>query len=124
MLDFWDLDFILTVWGHTRRDGISVLCSRFAVLRSEADPLCRVTGPRMNPSVDVGARRDPLGICAWRSVAHRILVRVELPFIQHWFKNRLPAITNLAGRLSSWMLRRDHAIGKRGNAKRWQIACN
>jgi len=44
----------------------------------------------MNPSVDVGARRDPLGISAWRSVAHRILVRVESPFIQHWFKNRLP----------------------------------
>ncbi len=66
----------------------------------------------MNPSVDVGARRDPLGICAWRSVAHRILVRVELPFIQHWFKNRLPAITNLAGRLSGWMLRRDSLIGK------------
>src|ERR1700680_2218824 len=36
------------------------------------------------------ARRDPLGISAWRSVAHRILVRVESPFIQHWFKNRLP----------------------------------
>lgn len=44
----------------------------------------------MNPSVDVGARRDPLGICAWRSIAHRILVRVELPFILHWFKYRIP----------------------------------
>ena len=44
----------------------------------------------MNPSVDVGARRDPLGICAWRSIAHRILVRVELPFILHWFKYRFP----------------------------------
>ncbi len=58
----------------------------------------------MNPSVDVGACRDPLGISAWRSTAHRILVRVKLPFILHWFKNRLPAITNLAGRLSKWML--------------------
>jgi hypothetical protein len=47
-------------------------------------------GPRMNPSVDVGTRRDPLGISAWRSIAHRILVRVESPFILHWFKNRLP----------------------------------
>jgi len=78
----------------------------------------------MNPSVDVGACRDPLGICAWRSIAHRILVRVKLPFILHWFKNRLPAITNLAGRLSGWMLRETRRLGKSQGAKRWQAACN
>ena len=78
----------------------------------------------MNPSVDVGARRDPLGICAWRSIAHRILVRVELPFILHWFKNRLPAITNPAGRLSDWMLGKSGKIGKGMTANSWQAACN
>ena len=78
----------------------------------------------MNPSVDVGACRDPLGISAWRSIAHRILVRVKLPFILHWFKNRLPAITNLAGRLSKWMLGDVDVDGKRWVAKRWQAVCN
>jgi hypothetical protein len=78
----------------------------------------------MNPSVDVGARRDPLGICAWRSIAHRILVRVELPFILHWFKYRLPAITNLAGRLSKWMLGKRRKVGKWKNVNSWQKACN
>ena len=67
--------------------------------------------------------RDPLGICAWRSVAHRILVRVELPFILHWFKYRLPAITNPAGRLSIWMLGKRHGLGKWASAKSWQAAC-
>jgi hypothetical protein len=72
----------------------------------------------------LGARRDPLGICAWRSVAHRILVRVELPFIQHWLKNRLPAITNLAGRLSFRMLGNPRRIGKWKTTNSWQAACN
>jgi hypothetical protein len=72
----------------------------------------------------LGARRDPLGICAWRSVAHRILVRVELPFILHWFKYRLPAITNAAGRLSSWMLGKIAALGKWETGKSWQAACS
>src|SRR5215469_3669879 len=78
----------------------------------------------MNPSLDLGARRDPLGICAWRSIAHRILVRAELPFILHWFKYRLPAITNLAGRLSMWMLGKSDAVGKSTDANSWQKACN
>ena len=43
---------------------ISVLVPSSQFSESEADPLCRVTGPRMNPSVDVGACRDPLGISA------------------------------------------------------------
>jgi hypothetical protein len=30
-----------------------------AILKSKADPLCRVTGPRMNPSVDVGCPPRP-----------------------------------------------------------------
>src|SRR5215471_7490466 len=78
----------------------------------------------MNPSVDVGARRDPLGICAWRSIAHRILVRAELPFILHWFKYRFPAITNLAGRPSMWMLGKSDAVGKSTDANSWQKACS
>ena len=72
----------------------------------------------------MGARRDPLGICAWRSIAHRILVRVELPFILHWFKNRLPAITNLAGRLSMWMLGKMRGVGKWKGGNSWQVVCN
>ena len=67
----------------------------------------------MNPSVDVGARRDPLGICAWRSIAHRILVRVELPFILHWFKYRFPC-HHQPGRPAFKMDARENAIG-------WQV---
>jgi len=33
----------------------------------------------MNPSLDVGTRRDPLGISDWRSVAHRIVIYESSP---------------------------------------------
>ncbi|SPF35199.1 hypothetical protein SBA1_140090 [Candidatus Sulfotelmatobacter kueseliae] len=33
-------------------------------------------------------------------------------------------ITNLAGRLSDWMLGKLRRIGKSRGAKRWQVICN
>jgi hypothetical protein len=54
----------------------------------------------MNPSLTVGTRRDPLGISAWRSIAHRIVFTSRVPVHSVLVQKSVTTITNLAGRLS------------------------
>jgi hypothetical protein len=77
----------------------------------------------MNPSLTVGTRRDPLGISAWRSIAHRIICRVESPFIRCWFKNRLPPSPTSQVGFQNWMLGNLSKMRKRGAANSWHLTC-
>jgi hypothetical protein len=54
----------------------------------------------MNPSLTVGTRRDPLGISAWRSIAHRIVITSRVPVHSVLVQKSVTTITNFAGRLS------------------------
>ena len=77
----------------------------------------------MNPSLDVGTRRDPLGISDWRSVAHRIVITSQVPVHSVLVQKSVTTITNFAGRLSGWMLGNARQIRKRRGAKSWHFAC-
>jgi hypothetical protein len=77
----------------------------------------------MNPSQTVGTRRDPLGFSAWRNIAHRIFLRVESPFIRHWFKNRLPPSPTPQVGFHLWMLGNGREFRKRKMKNRWQKVC-
>ncbi len=71
----------------------------------------------------MGTRRDPLGVSAWRSMAHRIVLRVESPFIRHWFKNRLlPSPTEQVG-FQLWMLGKAETIRKGETVNSWHSGC-
>src|ERR1700733_7872374 len=80
-------------------------------------------GPRMNPSQTVGTRRDPLGFSAWRNIAHRIFLRVESPFIRHWFKNRLPPSPTPQVDFHLRMLGNCEKIRKSKMQNSWQEVC-
>jgi hypothetical protein len=54
----------------------------------------------MNPSKTVGTRRDPLGISAWRNIAHRIVISSRVPVHSALVQKSVATNTNLAGRLS------------------------
>jgi hypothetical protein len=71
----------------------------------------------------VGTRRDPLGFSAWRNIAHRIFLRVESPFIRHWFKNRLPPTPTPQAGFQVWMLGKAEEIRKRKMQNSWQEVC-
>jgi hypothetical protein len=90
--------------------------------KNQADPQLPCGGPRMNPLFTVGTSRDPLGISAWRSIAHRI-VTSPVPVHSALVQKSVAAITNPAGRLSGWMLGQARAYGKRTASKSWQLAC-
>src|SRR5271165_1459736 len=77
----------------------------------------------MNPSQTVGTRRDPLGFSAWRNIAHRIFLRVESPFIRHWFKNRLPPSPTSQVGSHLWMLGNGGEIRKGKIQNSWQEVC-
>jgi hypothetical protein len=51
-------------------------------------------------------------------VAHRILISSQAPFIQALVQKSVTAITNLAGRLSSRMLREGPAFAQEAKAKK------
>jgi hypothetical protein len=55
----------------------------------------------MNPSLTVGTRRDPLGISAWRSIAHRIVISSRVPVHSVLVQKSVTTITNAVGRLST-----------------------
>ena len=71
----------------------------------------------------MGTRRDPLGVSAWRNMAHRILIASRVPVHSVLVQKSVATITNSAGRLSPWMLGNSLGIGKRDSAKRWHLAC-
>lgn len=92
--------------------------------RNKSRPTLPCGGPRMNPSLTVGTRRDPLGISAWRSIAHRIVFTSRVPVHSVLVQKSVTTITNLAGRLSNWMLGKSTKIRKCPKVKRWQLVCS
>jgi hypothetical protein len=56
-------------------------------------------------------------------MAHRIFSRVEPPFIQVLVQKSVTTITNVAGRLSMWMLGKNREIRKRVVTNSWYSAC-
>jgi len=50
----------------------------------------------------VGTLRDPLGLSAWRNVAHRIVYRVRHPFFGCWFKKRWPPSRTWQAGFRAW----------------------
>src|SRR5215472_535416 len=91
--------------------------------QNQADPLSRVTGPRMNPSVDVGRsprpfrhlrmaeRRSP-DPSSSRAPVHSALVQKSVT--RHHQHSR-PAFI--------WMLGKFRVLGKPGTVKRWKMVC-
>src|ERR1700685_4152090 len=66
----------------------------------------------------MGTRRDPLGISAWRSTAHRIKFSSQAPVHSVLVQKSVTTITKLAGRLSSWMLGESRQHWQEGTAKK------
>src|ERR1700730_996374 len=69
----------------------------------------------------MGTRRDPLGISAWRSTAHRINMSSQAPVHSVLVQKSVTTITNLAGRLSVWMLGETCPGWKEGRHKKLAI---
>ena len=91
---------------------------------NQADPLCRVTGPRMNPSVDVGCPPRPFRHLRMAERRTPDLSSSRAPVHSALVQKSVTAITNPAGRLSIWMLGKSHALGKWKTANSWQPVCN
>src|SRR5438309_2004700 len=72
----------------------------------------------MNPSLTVGTRRDPLGISAWRNIAHRIVFSSQAPVHSVLVQKSVTTITNLVGRLSLWMLWENSRTTQEGDRKK------
>jgi len=71
----------------------------------------------------MGARRDPLGVSAWRSMAHRIVYTSQAPVHSVLVQKSVTNITNPAGQLSLWMLEKSDEIRKRKTVNSWHSAC-
>ena len=74
--------------------------------------------PRMNPSLTVGTRRDPLGISAWRSIAHRIVISSRVPVHSVLVQKSVTTITNVAGRLSALDARETPEVSQAPHGKK------
>src|SRR5262249_7519749 len=72
----------------------------------------------------MGTRRDPLGISAWRNVAHRTVSTSRAPVHSVLVQKSVTTITNFAGRLYTWMLGNGASIRKSQPAKSWQLVCS
>src|ERR1700689_2424457 len=72
--------------------------------RKQADPLCRVTGPRMNPSVDVGNPPRPFRHLRMTERRTPDPSSSRVPVYSALVQKSVTVITNPAGRLSLWML--------------------
>ena len=72
----------------------------------------------MNPSLTVGTRRDPLGISAWRSIAHRILKSSRVPVHSVLVQKSVTTITNAAGRLSTLDARETPEVSQDARGKK------
>ena len=75
----------------------------------------------MNPSLTVGTRRDPLGISAWRSIAHRIEFSSRVPVHSVLVQKSVTTITNVAGRLSELDARESFEDAQEGRRKKLAI---
>jgi len=72
----------------------------------------------MNPSLTVGTRRDPLGISAWRSIAHRIISSSRVPVHSVLVQKSVTTITNATGRLSALDARETPGVSQDAGGKK------
>ena len=108
-----------SIWGCTDRFGLAANDHQPLASKSRPDTPCG--RPRMNPSLTVGTRRDPLGISAWRSIAHRIVFSSRVPVHSVLVQKSVTTITNVAGRLSGLDARERSRDTQEGRRKKLAI---
>jgi hypothetical protein len=81
-------------------------------------------GPRMNPSVDVGNPPRPFRHLRMTERRTPDPSSSRVPVHSALVQKSVTAITNLVGRLSTWMLGKTRRMRKSKPRKRWQAACN
>ncbi len=81
-------------------------------------------GPRMNPSVDVGNPPRPFRHLRMTERRTPDPSSSRVPVHSALVQKSVTAITNLVGRLSTWMLGKTRRMRKGKLQKRWQSACN
>src|SRR6267142_3398192 len=94
-----------------------------ALGRLRSRPTVPCDGPRMNPSVDVGNPPRPFRHLRMTERRTPDPSSSRVPVHSALVQKSVTAITNLAGRLSIWMLGKTRALGKWKTAERWQAAC-
>jgi hypothetical protein len=95
------------------------------ILRGKSSrPTMPCDGPRMNPSVDVG--NPPRSFRHLRMTERRTPdpSSSRVPVHSALVQKSVTVITNLVGRLSTWMLGKSRPMRKGKYQKRWQGACN
>src|SRR4249920_599197 len=105
-------------------DRVQSTIKKSTIKNEQADPLSRVTGPRMNPSVDVGNPPRPFRHLRMAERCSPDPSSSRVPVHSALVQKSVTAITNSAGRLSFRMLGKSEALGKWKSAKSWQVACN
>ncbi len=114
--------------GRSARHKIKTLADRSVrptPARTKASrPTVPCDGPRMNPSVDVGNPPRPFRHLRMAERCSPDPSSSRVPVHSALVQKSVTAITNLAGRLSIWMLGKTRAVGKWKTAKSWQDACN
>lgn len=70
------------------------------------------------PVFTVGTRRDPLGISAWRNIAHRIVISSRAPVHSALVQKSGATITNVAGRLSVFDARESGSDSQEAGCKK------
>src|SRR6266550_3367952 len=108
-------------WEGSERSGHQLLATSHQPLASKSRPDTPCGRPRMNPSLTVGTRRDPLGISAWRSIAHRIEFSSRVPVHSVLVQKSVTTITNVAGRLSGLDARERLRDAQEGRRKKLAI---
>ena len=81
-------------------------------------------GPRMNPSVDVGNPPRPFRHLRMTERRTPDPSSSRVPVHSALVQKSVTVITNLVGRLSTWMLGKSRRMRKGKLQKRWQGACN
>src|SRR5450631_4867989 len=88
----------------------------------QADPLSRVTGPRMNPSVDVGCPPRPIRHLRMAERCTPDPSSSRAPVHSALVQKSVTAITNPAGRLSIRMLGETSPRWQEGGRKKMAIS--
>src|SRR5713226_4571491 len=91
--------------------------------KKSSRPTMPCDGPRMNPSVDVGNPPRPFRHLRMTERRTPDPSSSRVPVHSALVQKSVTAITNLAGRLSVWMLGKVGWLRKRKHRKRWQAAC-
>ena len=92
--------------------------------KKSSRPTMPCDGPRMNPSVDVGNPPRPFRHLRMTERRTPDPSSSRVPVHSALVQKSVTVITNLVGRLSTWMLGKSRRMRKGKLQKRWQGACN